>query len=56
MLYPLVIGPAISVTISPRLGIVPLEAKSFNLTVNIHSNDAIHEIQFGHLRRPTHAP
>ncbi len=23
--------------------------------VNIHSNEAIHEIQFGHIRRPTHA-
>ncbi|NLF39009.1 alpha-mannosidase, partial [bacterium] len=26
-----------------------------NFPVNIHANDAIHEIQFGHLRRPTHA-
>ncbi len=26
-----------------------------NFPVTVHSNDAIHEIQFGHLRRPTHA-
>lgn len=38
VLYPLVTGPAISVTISPRLGVVPLGAKSFDLTVSIHSN------------------
>jgi len=26
-----------------------------NFPVTVHSNDALHEIQFGHLRRPTHA-
>jgi len=26
-----------------------------NFPVTIHANEAIHEIQFGHLRRPTHA-
>jgi len=26
-----------------------------NFPVNIHSNEAIHEIQFGHIRRPNHA-
>jgi len=26
-----------------------------NFPVNVHANDAIHGIQFGHLRRPTHA-
>ncbi|MGH9398545.1 MAG: PIG-L family deacetylase [Terriglobia bacterium] len=35
---PLVVGPAISVTISPRAGIVPLEAKSFEVRTLIHSN------------------
>ena len=25
-----------------------------NFPVNIHSNDAVHEIQFGHIRRPNH--
>ncbi len=35
---PLVVGPAISVQVSPRAGIVPLEAKSFNLSVTVHSN------------------
>ncbi len=25
-----------------------------NFPVNIHANEAIHEIQFGHIRRPTH--
>jgi len=25
-----------------------------NFPVNVHANDAIHEIQFGHLRRPNH--
>jgi alpha-mannosidase len=26
-----------------------------NFPVNVHSEDALHEIQFGHVRRPTHA-
>lgn len=38
VLEPLVVGPAISVSISPQAGIVPLDAKSFEVTVNIHSN------------------
>jgi hypothetical protein len=35
---PLVVGPAISVRVQPRTGIVPIEAKSFPLTVVIRSN------------------
>ncbi len=35
---PLVIGPAIAVTISPRAGIVPLDAKSFPVSVEVLSN------------------
>ena len=35
---PLVIGPAIGVSISPRAGIVPLNAKTFPVTTVIHSN------------------
>lgn len=35
---PLMIGPAISVAISPRAGIVPLDSKSFNVTAVVHSN------------------
>jgi hypothetical protein len=35
---PLAVGPAISVSISPQAGIVPLAEKSFDLTVTIHSN------------------
>ena len=35
---PLVVGPAIGVAISPRAGIVPLAAKSFPVTVVVHSN------------------
>jgi len=38
VLKPLVVGPAISVSISPKAGIVPLDSKSFDLTVTIHSN------------------
>jgi hypothetical protein len=38
VLDPLVVGPAISVSISPQAGIVPLDAKSFEVTVSIHSN------------------
>lgn len=38
VLEPLITGPAVSVSISPQAGIVPLGAKSFNLTVTIHSN------------------
>jgi hypothetical protein len=32
------VGPAISVSISPQAGITPLDDKSFDLTVHIHSN------------------
>lgn len=35
---PLLLGPAISVSISPQAGIVPLGEKEFDLTVTIHSN------------------
>lgn len=38
VLEPLMVGPAISVSISPQAGIVPLGTKSFDLTVAIHSN------------------
>jgi LmbE family N-acetylglucosaminyl deacetylase len=38
VLEPLIVGPAISVSISPQAGIVPLDAKSFEVTVSIHSN------------------
>ena len=35
---PLAVAPAVSVAISPRNGIVPLDAKSFDVTTVIHSN------------------
>jgi LmbE family N-acetylglucosaminyl deacetylase len=35
---PLVVGPAISVQIAPRAGVVPLEAKSFTVTALARSN------------------
>jgi LmbE family N-acetylglucosaminyl deacetylase len=38
VLEPLVVGPAISVAISPRAGIVPLDAKSFPVTTVVVSN------------------
>jgi hypothetical protein len=38
VLEPLVVGPAIGVAISPRFGIVPLDAKSFPVSVSLHSN------------------
>ena len=38
VLNPLVVGPAISVWISPRAGITPVDAKSFQLKALIHSN------------------
>ncbi|HTA68627.1 MAG TPA: hypothetical protein VK776_10130, partial [Bryobacteraceae bacterium] len=38
VLEPLVVGPAISVAISPRAGIVPLDSKSFPVTAVVHSN------------------
>jgi len=38
VLEPMIVGPAISVSISPQAGIVPLDAKSFEVAVNIHSN------------------
>lgn len=38
VLEPLIVAPAISVSITPGAGIVPLSAKSFDLTVTVHSN------------------
>jgi hypothetical protein len=38
VLEPMIVGPAISISISPRAGIVPLDSKSFTLTATIHSN------------------
>ena len=38
VLNPLIAGPAISVSIAPQAGIVPLDSQSFDLTVKIHSN------------------
>jgi len=38
VLQPLVVGPAVSVWISPRAGIVPLGTKSFTVHATIHSN------------------
>ena len=35
---PLLVGPAISVTVSPSAGAVPLSSKSFDFTCTIHSN------------------
>jgi LmbE family N-acetylglucosaminyl deacetylase len=35
---PLALGPAISVSIAPQAGIVPLGEKSLDLTVTVHSN------------------
>jgi len=35
---PLIVAPAVSVSMSPRAGIVPLNSKSFQLTVTVHSN------------------
>jgi len=35
---PLLVGPAISVTVSPTAGAVPLESKSFAFTCTVHSN------------------
>src|ERR1700688_2424670 len=38
VLNPLIVGPAISISIAPQAGIVPLDSQSFDLTVKIHSN------------------
>ena len=38
VLEPLVIGPALSVAISPRAGIVPINSKTFPVTAVVHSN------------------
>ena len=35
---PLMVGPAISVTITPKAGVVPLGGTKFNLKVNLHSD------------------
>ena len=35
---PLIVGPAISLSIAPQQGIVPLGAKAFELSVTVHSN------------------
>jgi LmbE family N-acetylglucosaminyl deacetylase len=38
VLEPLVVGPSISVAVSPRAGIVPLDSKSFPVAAVVHSN------------------
>ena len=38
VLEPLIVAPAISISIMPQAGIVPLGTKSFAVTVNLHSN------------------
>jgi len=38
VMQPLIVGPAIGVSISPSAGIVPLDARTFKLTVTVHSN------------------
>ena len=38
VLEPLVVGPAVSLSISPRAGIVPLNAKQFTVSTTVHSN------------------
>jgi LmbE family N-acetylglucosaminyl deacetylase len=38
VLEPLVVGPAVSLNISPRAGIVPLTAKKFTVSATVHSN------------------
>ena len=38
VLEPLVVGPAVSLNISPRAGIVPLNAKKFTVSTTVHSN------------------
>lgn len=38
VLEPLAVAPAISIAITPRFGIVPLDAKSFAVKASIHSN------------------
>jgi LmbE family N-acetylglucosaminyl deacetylase len=35
---PLIVGPAVSVSISPKAGIVPLSGATFELTARVHSN------------------
>ena len=35
---PLVVGPAISVQVSPGAGVIPLSSKSFDLAVSLHSS------------------
>jgi LmbE family N-acetylglucosaminyl deacetylase len=38
VLNPLVVAPAVSISISPSAGIIPLEAKAVSLSATIHSN------------------
>jgi len=38
VMEPLIVAPAVSVAIAPRAGIVPLNAKAFDLIVSVHSN------------------
>jgi LmbE family N-acetylglucosaminyl deacetylase len=37
-LHPLLVGPAISVSISPKVGVVPVTGGKFELTARVHSN------------------
>lgn len=50
--YPLPVGPAFSVSLNPSAGIIPLEEKSFPLTVRIHANTEGHSTAQIHLQLP----
>lgn len=63
VLEPLVVAPAIGVSIAPRAGIVPLDAKTFNVTAVVHSNvkaeakgDIKLELPSGWTAQPPSAP
>ncbi len=49
---PLVVAPALSVTVAPRQGIIPLSSATVNLTVTVHSNVPGEAHGSVHLRLP----
>lgn len=50
--YPMPVGPPVSVAISPSAGVIPLDEKSFSVSVRLHNNVEGHADETVHLVLP----
>jgi LmbE family N-acetylglucosaminyl deacetylase len=51
--YPMPVGPPVSLTLSPNAGVVPLDEKSFPVTVRLHNNIDAQAKETVHLTLPS---